>query len=239
MLRKAIPILLIIVPLHICSSCDDGDIYPEPTGEATGRKATLTARFSGLDAWPEAYQLVFAGFGDDEHVPDISKMIQKPATPQEEVTLTMSGIADNVKTLSVSVITNGRELLHHYYTYNAEESTGDIVLPELEIDVAEYPRIQEQVFDNYCAACHGAGNTAAAGLYLTEGRSYEALVNRTARLGNGKLLVKPGSTGESFLMDILENDILGYNHTDVLPEQELITLIGTWIRNGCANEDKP
>lgn len=237
MIRKTIRTLFVCLPLLFCNACDDGDIYPDPPGRVTGRKATLSARFSGLDAWPEAYQLVLAGFGDDTRVPDISIVIQKPASPQEEVTMTMSGISDGVKTISVSVLTKGRELLHHYYTYDVEEGTGEIVLPELAIDVAEYPRIQEQVFDNYCAACHGAGNSAAAGLYLTAGRSYEALVNRTSHLGNGKSLVVPGNANASFLMDILENDIVGYNHTDVLPEQELVTLIETWIKNGCAGDE--
>lgn len=36
----------------------------------------------------------------------------------------------------------------------------------------------------------------------------------------------------SFLIDILTGDIVNYNHTDVLPQDELVTLIKTWIRDG-------
>ena len=40
-----------------------------------------------------------------------------------------------------------------------------------------------------CAHCHGGSSSAAANLYLTEGKSYEALVNRPSKKVDGMLLV--------------------------------------------------
>ena len=221
----------------LCSSCDDGLIYPKEDEEETGRKATFSARFEGLDAWPQAYLMVFAGFGEDQKIPVISKVITQPEKTTELVTVTINGLPEEVKTLSVSVMSKGRALIHSFYSQDVQSGTEDIILPEQQINMAEYPRIQEQVFNLYCVRCHGAGSYAAAGLHLTDDKSHISMVNQEAVLStDGKLLVKPGDVSGSFIHDILTSDIINYNHTDVLPENELITLIDTWIKSGAKNE---
>lgn len=214
-------------------SCDDGKIYPKETEEVSGGKATINVRFTGQDAWPSEYMLLFAAFGDDEEMPVVSKIISRPSSEDEEVSVTLNGLDERTKRITVTVANKGRQPLYHFYSYPLENTTEETILPVETINLATYDRIQHQVYNNYCIACHGAGDHAAADLYLTENKSYEATVNVPAPLSStGKMLVKPGLSSQSFLVDILTNDTVNYNHTDVLPEDELITLIKTWINDG-------
>lgn len=227
----------IIVPLLFCiflfAACDDGKIYPPEPEEVTGLKATLTVRFSNLPAWPDAYQMVFAAYGENKEIPQMSKMISLPASESEEVSLTLNGLAEDVQTVAVSILTKGRKRIYNLYTYDMSQATTDVILPVSRIDVASLERIQSQVFNNHCAACHGATGTAAAGLFLTSGTSHKALVDVNSTLSEtGMYLVKPEDPAESFLIKVLKEDIVKYNHTDVLPESELITLMETWIKDG-------
>lgn len=217
------------------TSCDDGDLHPTEAGGADGLQVSLQATFSGLKAWPAAYQLTLAAYGTDTENPLMSIQVPEPKSESETVSISLNGIPDETKTISISMLTKGRKLIYNYYTYSMSDATGtgNITLPVKEIDVASFDRIQHQVFNNYCAACHGAGDRAAAGLYLTEGKSHAALVNTIAFLSaTNKKLVDPGMPSQSFLTDILTQDIVNYNHIDVLPEAELVTLIKTWITNG-------
>ncbi len=162
----------------------------------------------------------------------MSKQIPAPKSEDETVSLDLNGLHEDAKTIGISILTKGRKLIYNFYTYDISNGTDDVTLPVSKIDIASYDRIQHQVFDNYCAACHGAGDKAAAGLYLTEGKSFTNLVNEKSTLSTSKKRVEPGMPSYSFLIDILTGDIVNYNHTDVLPQDELVTLIKTWIRDG-------
>ena len=86
-----------------------------------------------------------------------------------------------------------------------------------------------------CAHCHGGSSSAAANLYLTEGKSYEALVNRPSKKVDGMLLVKPGSAQESVLHTLLNTTISstwGYDHSKEIVSSPILTLIDDWINNG-------
>ncbi len=223
--------------LLLLAGCDDGKIYPREVEEEVGRKVTLSTRFKGLGAWPEAYQLVLAGFDDETTIPVISKVVSMPASEQELVTVTINALPEEVKVVSVSIVTRGRSLIHHLYRMEmAGHTEDDITLPVSEINVASFGRIQKQVFNLYCANCHGGREQAAAGLYLTEGKSYEALVGKHATTASAEWLVKAEDAQGSYLHHILTEDIIRYNHTDVLPETELVTLIDTWIHTGASAE---
>lgn len=215
------------------TSCDDGDLHPIEAGRADGRRIILQTTYSGLNAWPSAYQLTLAAYGTDTENPLMSVQIPKPKSENEEVSINLNGIPDETKTIGISILTKGRKLIYNFYTYTIRDDSdmNEITLPVREIDVASFDRIQHQVFNNYCAACHGAGDRAAAGLYLTEGKSHAELVNAKSTLTD-KMRVDPGMPSQSFLINILTQDIVNYNHTDVLPEEELATLIKTWITNG-------
>ncbi len=223
----------------LLAGCDDGKIYPEEDEivDVDGGVVTLEVAFKNLEVWPDNYMFLFATYGEDERTPIMSKIIPMPSNETEKITVYLNGITEESKYATVAVSNRGRQLLYKYYTYAIENPELQVVLPVEEIDLAGYDRVQQHVFNTYCILCHGEGNEAAAGLYLTEGKSLPSLVNHPSALSAGEeLLVKPGSAGNSFLVDILENDILRYNHTDVLPEAELITLIETWINNGATEK---
>ncbi|WP_321480549.1 hypothetical protein [uncultured Bacteroides sp.] len=228
---------LLLTSALLMYACDDGKIYPKKVEEATGKKVILNSTFTGINAWPKAYQLAIAGFGKDAQTPIISKTIAMPKNEAETISLALNGITDDITDISVCVMTTGRSLIHRFYNLNIADSTNEVItLPIDKINVASFSRIQNQVFNLYCSRCHGAGNFAAADMYLTEGQSYEMLVNHLANTStSGKLRVKPGLIGSSFIHNVLTSDIIGYNHTDVLPEEELVTLIDTWIENGAKN----
>lgn len=93
---------------------------------------------------------------------------------------------------------------------------------------------KKPVFDAHCIACHGTSTSAAGGLFLTEGKSYKALVNIEADLSEeGKMLVKPGDSDNSFILDILSENITRHDHSDILSAvPEKISLLQSWIEGG-------
>lgn len=226
-------LIIAILSVFAAISCDDGRIYPKEDEDVTGGKGTMQVSFVGEGAWPQEYLLVFAAFGEDSRMPVVSKIISKPGNSGDVVTVTLNGLDEKTKSLDIAVVNKGRELLYSLYSYPVDDASLEMTLPVSEINLAAYNRIQEQVFDAYCIRCHGAGEHAAANLNLTSSYSYKALVNQPSTISeSGELLVEPDHSARSFLVDILKEDIIQYNHTDVLPEAELIDLIETWINNG-------
>jgi mono/diheme cytochrome c family protein len=119
------------------------------------------------------------------------------------------------------------------------EQTRDTVYMEAgEVDVSMLNAIQQAYFNTTCANCHGASNRAAAGLYLTQGRSYAALVGQPSTKVPGINMVEPGSAASSLLHRILhEEQVEGISmtHRDLVSEQNeqnILPLIDSWINNG-------
>jgi hypothetical protein len=98
--------------------------------------------------------------------------------------------------------------------------------------------IQQAYFNTTCANCHGASNRAAAGLYLTQGRSYGALVDQPSARVPGIKMVEPGSAANSLLHIILHQEQvegITMTHRDLVSEQNeqnILPLIDSWINNG-------
>lgn len=227
-------IYLLAVFSILFSSCDDGDLPIATSEETGGFKASIQLTFQGIEAWPSAYQLVFAAYGEDKETPILSKQIAAPKSETEEVSLTLNGLPEETRSVGISLLTKGRKLIYSYYSTTTDGK--DFLLPVKQIDIACFDRIQEQIFDRYCVACHGDTDHAAAGLHLSKGKSYPALVNQIADLSpEDACYVQPGSAKKSFLYSILTEDIVRYNHTDVLPEAELVALIKIWINQGANN----
>lgn len=102
--------------------------------------------------------------------------------------------------------------------------------------LAKLSEIQKQIFTPTCATsgCHGSSGTQA-GLNLTEGRSYNSLVNVNSVLYPNLKRVVPGKSSESLLIQVL-------NHTSPtkMPpggklEQSQIDSIAAWIDKGALN----
>lgn len=216
----------------LLTACDEGKIYPEQPAEHDVYVAMNTA-FKGLNAWPRNYLIVLASFGDNDREPLSTAVIPEPTTTDGKASVRL-GLSGQEKKIAISLVTKGtpREVIYNFYTYTIDNtSAAEINLPIEEIDIAFFGRIQSQIFNDNCIACHGGSTHAAARLYLTEGKSHPSLVNVQADLSHdGQLFVMPGKASQSFLMDILQSDIVKYNHSDILASNpELITLVKTWI----------
>lgn len=218
-------------------SCDEGKIYPDNTVE-TGRTVTVTVSFQGLDAWPKKNYLSLIAEDVNGNALTTKRFI-KPSSENEKVTLTLYNLKDETKTINIGVISNGLNLIYNYYTYQIDFTQESTTLPVEKINLASLKRIQQQVFNTSCIACHGGSDKVSGNLYLTEEKAYGALVNVPApRSEDGKMYVKPSAPEESFFLDILENDILYYNHTDIFngtEKQEITGLIKAWIEKGAEN----
>ncbi len=229
---------LLLTVFTLLTGCDEGKVYPEGTTVHT-MFARLDVTLKGKEAWPQKDLIVLAAFGDDTSLPLSTTVIPEPTAASNTASVSL-GLTGSEKTLAVSIVTKGttRQVLYNFYTYPISEFSEEITLPIKEIDLASFDRIQTQIFDANCVACHGGSTTAAAGLYLTEGKSYEAIVGRAASLsGEGKMIVCPEKLDDSFIMDILQSDILRYNHSDIFASTpEFITLMKTWITEGASRE---
>ena len=233
-MKKRFVSALLLTAATLLTGCDEGKIYPEETTAHT-MFARLDVTLKGKEAWPQKDLIVLAAFGDDASIPVATTVIPEPTAVGSTASVSL-GLTGDEKTLAVSIVTKGttRQSVYNFYTYPISEFGEEITLPIKEIDLASFGRIQKQIFDAGCAACHGGSTTAAAGLYLTEGKSYDAIVERAASLsGEGKKIVCPGKPDESFIMDILQGDIVRYNHSDIFASTpEFITLMKTWISEG-------
>jgi len=220
-------------------SCDDGRIYEkEIEVQRGGRVLKLTGRFSGISNWTDDYSVVVAGFNDKSEYAVITKSLPVNVTDGTDIVMTLGGISDDVKSLKLCVISRLRECIVEFKTMEDEELTAvtDTILMDVgTLDVGMFSSIQSQVFDKRCVACHGQTGSASGNLFLTEGKSYHALVNQPAHKNSDILLVKPGSAEESFLHLVLNRaGDTSMNHTDMLSEDEqpLLKLIDNWINEG-------
>ena len=212
-------------------SCDSGDIYPDDTPESGGTTAYVSVGFDNLAAWPTAYTVVIAAFADGNDYPLVSKAIAKPSGTGPE-TVTLPAIPDGADYVSIGILRKNRRLLYSFRSQRTSTAQGDrIDMPDTTIDLLEYGRIQSQVFAN-CTQCHGGSSEAAAGLYLTPERSYDALVGVGSTIAD-TLLVSAGHPEESFLVDVLRGDgRVHFNHTNgtLSNDEEDTELIETWIK---------
>ena len=206
-------------------ACDDGPVeehYAQMSQE--GRTVNLTAHVTGLDSWPSEFSLVVAGFGEKEYA-----IISKTVVPDSdgEASVTLSGVSMEATTVELCMINKLRKRIVSYYTVDCS-GEGDVI----DMQVGDV----NEVFDNHCIMCHGGSTSAAAGLYLTEGRSYDALVNVPSSRRPGSVLVEPGSSEDSFLHAVLMGDAPEdrHGHEDILSVSymHLIMLLDEWIDNG-------
>ena len=101
-------IYLLAVFSILFSSCDDGDLPIATSEETGGFKASIQLTFQGIEAWPSAYQLVFAAYGEDKETPILSKQIAAPKSETEEVSLPLNGLPDETRSVAISLLTKGR-----------------------------------------------------------------------------------------------------------------------------------
>ena len=227
--------------LAALTSCDDGRLYEEaPLQTVEGRTVNLTAHLWGVGTWPDTeYFLELAGFDEGNEYALISKIVPAPSVEGGEVTVQLAGVKDNVTRVELCVLNRLRKRILSFYTIEASQlkASSTINADAGTLNVGMFPAIQAQVFNTTCVHCHGGAESAAAGLYLTEGRSHAAMVGVLSRKVAGMNIVEPGKADESVLYQAIATDVSikeswKYNHTAEVVNADILTMIRTWINQG-------
>lgn len=233
--HKNIVLVLALLLLHLIS-CDDGRIYADYDIDDETTTIHVTANINGIDKWPKGYNIAIAAFGDDSEYAIVSKVISKPNNDLNHVDVRLSGITADATTVELCAIDALRRKVVSFYRVDFSH-TGDTLHADAgNINADMYGAIQSQIFATTCTACHGGGETAAAGLYLTADRSRDALVNRTSRKEPALQLVTPGESHNSVLYKTLATDLSSswrINHAQMVFEDIKLNLVADWIDNGC------
>lgn len=238
MIKKNCTKFVGLLTLLCCQACDDG-LIPEKTytPEHTGYTAKLTAHVSGVDSWPEYYDVALAAFGDTDY-----SRTQTTVHPDSSgyVTLMLYNIGEDIRTIEFCVTNTLRRRVLTFASADLSAVVGDtIFLDAGEVDASMYTAIQENIFNTTCAQCHGLSTTAAAGLYLTEGQSYANLVNQPATSAEGTRVV-PGNADESILSKVINpGNVLGleFSHEGMLTSSTDLRLIQEWINAGAKDKN--
>lgn len=223
----------------LLTACDDGRIYPETATLSEGKTVQLEGVLNGLDNWPGAYRVSIAGFeqADDEYAA-VSKVITSSDVVDGKVSIQLSGIKENISLVRLCVLDRLRKHIVTFKEVDVSNAEGTVRMDVGTVDISMLNAIQQSYFNTTCANCHGASNRVAAGLYLTEGHSYKALVDVASKRVEGRLLVEPNNAAGSVLHMVLNQpsvEGIGMAHRDLVSEKNEMTilpLIDSWINNG-------
>lgn len=233
-MKRKITIAAAVLTVFLCGACDDGRIYETVTATSQeGRVAKLTGTLTGLDSWASGYNVVLAGFSEESEFAVITKSLTTTADGQVETVL--SGISDEVSTVELCVVNRLRKRLLTFQSLTPGHATDTIRIEAGTLNVGMYATLQDKLFSTTCANCHGASTSAAAGLYLTKGKSHAALVGQPSSLYTNALLVSPGDAENSLLYQALSTDISStwrYDHSKEVLSESMLKMLGDWIDHG-------
>lgn len=236
-LLSAINILLIF------ASCDSGDIEEQSyTITDKGHTVKLTAVLSGIDTWESKYSISLAGFSTGDNYAQVVRSLPNTTPDGTRVEMILSNIGDNINTVELAITNRLRERIITLARVNMEDYTNkkDTIYMDLGVtDVSKFGALQLGLFNMACIQCHGGnGGAGAAGLNLTEGRSFANLVNVPSSRKEGMMRVVGGNAQESLLHQMMAEggeNLLHVNHTEILSNQfrenlnEVRQLIDEWI----------
>lgn len=219
------------------TSCDDGPIYAGDVSFEEGRTLQLKVAFDNTEQWPDAdkYEVLFAGYVDDADYPAINKSISRQQNGKE-LTVKLTNVPDNVTRASLTIVALNHKLV--YNLYSERVGTGSMTIDAGTVTLNSIYGYMQQVFNEKCISCHGQGSRMAGGLNLTEGNSYENLVNMAAATDPTQTRVIPGEVDDSYIYKMLTNgetpaNANGLNHvTTVEFEHDKQLLLVDWILKG-------
>lgn len=219
------------------TACDEGRIYDTVSVAAEGgRTVKFIGKVSGIESWPSGYTVAVAGFdAKSEYALTSANVMPSQAEEDGTIQVVMSGVTDEVTQVELCVINRIRERVVTFVKVDCSEVTEDTIRLEVgEQSVGMFQAIQEHVFDSRCVNCHGGSTSAAAGLFLTEGKSYGQLVDVPSSVQPDWKRVEPEDAEHSFLHLVLnENGHVHHDHQDILSaEPVLLNLIDNWITGG-------
>ncbi len=222
------------------TSCDDGLIYKEVAYNTVGRSAKLEGKITGLDNWAEGYTIAIAGFTEDDDYASISKAVQ--TDKEGNASVIMTNIPDEVTSVQLCVLDRLRRHVMTFYEADIEGVRDTIRMEVGTVNASMFNAIQQSYLSTTCVNCHGASNRIAAGLNLTEGNAYEAMVGVDSKKVDGKKIVVPYDAENSLLHMVLNQETvegISMNHFDLVSEknaQTILPLIDSWINNGAKEE---
>ena len=238
-MKRIVSKALICLGLFGLYACDDGRIYPETNTSAEGKTVVMEGVLEGFDSWSSNYRVSIAGFeeADDEYA-SVSKVITASDIKDGKALVELSGIKDNVKLVRFCILDRLRRQIVDFKEVDISDATEPVKMDVGTIDISMFNAIQQNIFNTTCANCHGASNRAAAGLFLTEGKSYQALVDVVSKKVEGKKLVETNNAANSLLHMVLNQQSvegIAMDHRDLVSEKNeetLLPLIDSWINNG-------
>ena len=238
-MKRIVSKALICLGLFGLYACDDGRIYPETNTSAEGKTVVMEGVLEGFDSWSSNYRVSIAGFeeADDEYA-SVSKVITASDIKDGKALVELSGIKDNVKLVRFCILDRLRRHIVDFKEVDISDATEPVKMDIGTIDISMFNAIQQNFFNTTCANCHGASNRAAAGLFLTEGKSYQALVDVVSKKVEGKKLVETNNAANSVLHMVLNQQSvegISMDHRDLVSEKNeetLLPLIDSWINNG-------
>lgn len=230
--RHLLPIVCVL-SWATMTACDSGDIYPDETPNEQGISIGASFILRNTEVFPVEYNLIFGVFAEGGTAPLASVNVIQP-NGDTPLSLKLENIPEEATSVKLGMVNSGRQLLYTFFEQSIDDSNpSQIVIPETEIDLLPYDRIQQLVFQQYnCVSCH-QGTTGSAGLLLTQGLSYPQLVNTPSTLSD-KPRVTPSDPENSFLLDVLsQQEAVGYPHTGLITRSEDLAMLRIWIEKGC------
>lgn len=222
------------------SGCDEGNITDEIfVNDSESYVVKFTADVSGIERWPDGYDIALAAFdGESDY-----SIIQKQLTADEDgkAALVLSGIPTTARSIELCVTNKLRQRILTFESTPVaagEMPTSDTIFITLPhpIDVGMFAAIQHYIFDGTaynCSLCHSAEN-GRAGLDLSAGNSHSNLVGVASTRVEGGTRVVAGEAALSVLHSALAPDNpagLRYDHSGLLAST-LRRLIDDWIDAG-------
>ena len=149
--------------------------------------------------------------------------------------MTMDLADENISTVELCITNRLRQRVATFLEQPLSNIQGDTLRLSAEtVNLGMFQTIQDMVFTPTCARCHGLGNTPAAGLNLSEGKSYESLVNHVSSKEERGMRVVAGDAASSLLHKVINGDQSGvsFNHSNMIKESSTLALIDHWINTG-------
>ena len=239
-MKKTVLLLGIAIAL-LSESCDSGDIEGVAYASDKGYVVKLTGTLSGMESWDNKYAVSLAGFTTGDNYAQTVRSLS-PSTPDgTDISLVLPNLSNNITTVELAITNRLRERIITLAQVNLDDYSNpqDTIRMEMgNIDVSVFNCLQQGLFNMACIQCHGGNGRSAANLNLTEGNARNNLVDVPSTKVSDKYRVVSGNAQQSLLHQILNEggeDILHYNHTEVLSSQfkenltEIRSLIDEWI----------
>lgn len=221
--------LSFIATLLFSTACSESDENIEET-----YKVEATLSFTQTDVWPQRYQILAGAFGADTITP---LLFTKVANMGDEmpITVNLPTTPASAKTFRVYIANQVNQPIFTLYQEPISLQTAGIQIPNQEIALLSFNRIQKQVFTN-CTTCHGGSSgLPAANLNLMPHFSYANLLDITATNSTKKRVVA-NNINESFVIDVLKKKQSNFIHSaSNTVATEDIDLVEKWISVGAPN----